>query len=333
MKKRLFELVLCMAVIVLFAAPAPAEKPLVAVDVTAVTGDLLQVETHRIFAEKVEEQSGGRLKIKRVDPSQVGGFKQAIEGISMGSLQMSHSANANIAVHAKGWMIYDLPFLFLNWDHIMRFAKSDVGQAIEKQLLEKAGLKILFSYEDGPRSLFNRQKTVRTPKDMEGMKIRVMENPVYIDTYKALGANPTPMSVTEIYMGLKQGVIDGVDIPPYAFLYWKLQEGAKFCSYTDHLNPPAHMVCSAKWFDSLPKDLQDVVMNVSSEVAERHAKLWSEDRRKVDKKMKEYGITVTELTDSERAKFEEKALPVWKKYADQLGGWARIEKALQLKEK
>ena len=83
--------------------------------------------------------------------------------------------NANIAVHAKGLMIYDLPFLFLDWDHIMRFAKSDVGQAIEKELLERAGLKILFSYEDGPRSLFNRQQTVKTPKDMEGMKIRVME--------------------------------------------------------------------------------------------------------------------------------------------------------------
>jgi len=71
---------------------------------------------------------------------------------------------------------------------------------------------------------------------MKGMKIRVMENPVYIDIYKALGSYPTPMAVNEIYLGLKQGVIDGVDIPPYAFMYWKLQEAAKFCSYTDHLN-------------------------------------------------------------------------------------------------
>jgi len=333
MKKGLLHVVILVAAAVLFGGTALAEKPMVAVDVTAVTGDLLMVETHRLFAEEVEKQSGGRLQIKRVDPSQVGGFKQAIEGITMGSLQMSHSANANVAVHAKGLMIYDMPFLFLDWDHIMRFAGSDAGQAIEKELREKAGLKFLFYYEDGPRALFNRLRTVKTPKDMEGMKIRVMENPVYIDTYKALGANPTPMSVTEIYMGLKQGVIDGVDIPPYAFLYWKLQEGAKFCTYTDHLNPPAYMVCGAKWFDSLPKDLQDVVNKVSKEMAERHAKLWSEDRRNVDKKMKDFGVGVTDLTDSERAQFEEKALPIWKKYADQIGGWGRIEKAMQLKKK
>ena len=304
------------------------EKPIVAIDVTTVTGDLLIVDTHRIFAERVEKESGGRLVIKRVDPSQVGGFKQAMEGIMMGTLQMSHGPNANLAVHGKGLMIYDMPFLFLDWGHIMRFARSDVGQAIENDLLKKAGLKLLFFYEDGPRSLFNRLRPVRTPEDMKGMKIRVMENPVYIDIYKALGSYPTPMAVNEIYLGLKQGVIDGVDIPPYAFMYWKLQEAAKFCSYTDHLNPPAYMVCGAKWFDSLPKDLQDVVNKVSKEVGDRHAKLWAEDRVNVDKKMRESGVKIDQV---DRKLFEEKALPIWKKYGDQIGGYDRIETAVKLK--
>jgi tripartite ATP-independent transporter DctP family solute receptor len=301
---------------------------MVAVDVTAVTGDFLMVETHRLFAEKIEKESGGKLVIKRVDPSQVGGFKQAIEGLTMGTLQMSHSANANVAVHSKGLMIYDMPFLFLDWDHIMRFAKSEVGQAIEQELLDKAGLKLLFYYEDGPRALFNRIKPIGKPEDMKGMKIRVMENPVYIDTYKALGAHPTPMSVTEIYMGLKQGVIDGADSAPYAFLYWKLQETAKYCSYTNHLNPPAYMVCSAKWYNSLSKDLQNIVMRVSNEVADRHARLWAKDREDCDKKLREYGVQINEVN---RKLFEKMAQPVWKKYADEIGGWSRIQTALDLK--
>lgn len=333
MSRRLFR-VCVFPVIVLslaasnLAAGAPVQKPIIAVDVTTVTGDLQQVDTHRFFADRIEQETGGRLLIKRVDPAVFGGFKQATEALMMGSVQMSHMPNANAAVHAPGLMIYDMPFLFKDWDHMMRFAKSKEGKAIEQELIEKAGLKILFYYEDGPRAIFNRLRPVKSPEDLTGMKIRVMENPVYIDTIRAFGGNPTPMSVTELYLSLKQGVIDGVDIAPYAFLIWKLQEAAKYCSYTNHVNPPAFMCVNAAWFNSLPKELQDAVTKVSNEAAEYHHKRWTDDRAKVDKLMRDYGVQIEEI---DSAPFETKVRPIWEKYADKIGGWQRIQAALDLR--
>lgn len=303
-------------------------KPIVAVDVTVVTGDSQQVDTHRFFADRVDQESGGRLLIKRVDPSVFGGFAKATEALMMGSLQMAHMPNANASVYTSGLMIYDMPFLLMDWDHTMRFARSKAGKAIEEELLKKAGLKILFYYEDGPRAIFNRLRPVRSPEDLNGMKIRVMENPVYIDTLRAFGASPTPMSVTEMYVALQQGVIDGVDIAPYAFVIWKLQEIAKYCSYTNHVNPPAFMCVNAEWFDSLPKDLQDIVIKVSNEAAEYHHKRWTEDRQRVDKLLRNAGVRIDEINS---APFENKVKPIWAKYAERIGGYDRIQAALDLR--
>lgn len=304
------------------------EKPIIAVDVTAVTGEFQTVDLHRYFANRIEEESGGRILIHRVDPKVFGGFKQSTESMIMGALQMSHMPNANVAVHATGLMIYDMPFLFKDWDHIMKFASSETGEKLEKQLEEKAGLKILFSYEDGPRAIFNRLKPLKTAKDFEGMKIRVMENPVYIDTIKAFGGYPTPMSVTEIYLSLKQGVLDGVDIAPYAFLYWKLEETAKYCSYTNHVNPPAHMCVNAKWFYDLPKDLQEIVLRISEESAEYNHEKWSEDRARCDRVLRDSGVQITEVDSS---LFEPMARKIWEKYADKIGGWDIIQSAIDLR--
>lgn len=304
------------------------EKPIIAVDATVVTGEQQTTDLHRYFANRIEEESGGRLLIHRVDPTVFGGFKQSTESMIMGALQMSHMPNANVAVHATGLMIYDMPFLFKDWDHMMRFANSENGKKMEKQLEEKIGLKILFAYEDGPRAIFNRLKPLITPKDFEGMKIRVMENPVYIDTIKAFGGSPTPMSVTEIYLALKQGVLDGVDIAPYAFLVWKLEETAKYCSYTNHVNPPAYICVNAKWFYDLPKDLQEIVLRVSEESAEYNHTKWSEDRARCDIILKDNGVQITEVDSS---LFEPVARKIWEKYADQIGGWDIIQSAIDLR--
>lgn len=321
-------MVLPMLVLSRITLGAPVEKPIVAVDVTAVIGDLQQIDTHRFFADKIDKETGGKLLIKRVDPTVFGGFKQATEAMMMGSLQMSHMPNANAAVHATGLMIYDMPFLFKDWDHMMKFANSPDGKAIEQELEAKAGLKTLFYYEDGPRAIFNRLRPVKAPQDLAGMKIRVMENPVYLDTILTFGGNPTPMSVTEVYLSLKQGVIDGVDIAPYAFLVWKLQETAKYCSYTNHVNPPAFMSVNAAWFNGLSKELQDVVRKVSKEAADYHHQRWTADRAKVDKIMRDSGVKIDEI---DTAPFEANVRHIWQKYADKIGGWQRIQDALNLR--
>lgn len=322
-------IVVALVTIVAFASGEEQfEKPIIAVDVQVPVGEQQSVDTHYYFANRIQEESGGRLLIHIVDPQVFGGFKQSTEAMIMGSLQMSHMPNANVAVHVPGLMIYDMPFLFKDMDHTMRFLNSEAGKKLEKQLEEKVGLKILFSYDDGPRAIFNRIKPLERPEDFKGMKIRVMENPVYIDTIKAFGAQPVPMAYTELYLALKQGVIDGVDVAPWAFLAAKLQETAKYFSHTNHVNPPAHMCCNAKWFYDLPKDLQEIVIRVSEETAEYHQKRWKADVARCDTELRDSGVQITEVDAS---LFEPFAREIWEKYADQLGGWDIIQTAIDLR--
>jgi tripartite ATP-independent transporter DctP family solute receptor len=317
-----------------FASGAPDQDknaeaaPIIAVDSTEITGTTQVVDTHKFFAEAVARETGGKLLINRVATSVFGGYKQAAESLAMGGIQMMHMPNANASVYATGLMIWDLPFLFSDYNHQLRFAKSKTGQAIEQELLQK-GMRILFYYDDGPRAIFNRLKPIKVPEDMSGMKVRVMENPVYMDTIRAFGGAPTPMSVSEIYMSIKQGVIDGVEISPWAFLVYKLEEGAKYVSYTNHVNPPASITCNAAWFAALPKDIQEGVLRAAAEASKYHQERWQADRKRVDGILRQSGVQVVDNVDTKL--WEPKVRLIWEKYAAQIGGWDRIQAAIDLR--
>ena len=181
---------------------------------------------------------------------------------------------------------------------------------------------------DGERSIWNKKRAVRMPEDLRGLKLRVMENPIMVDTFRTLGALPTPMPATEMYMAAVQGVIDGGEIPPTSILMQKVYEPAKYLSFTRHFNMPASMAVNVKWLTGLPPQYQKAVLEAAEESVAWQDKIFAEDEQEALTKLKGYGM---QFNDVDLAAFQKAMKPVYNKYADRVGGWKMIQAVMDTK--
>jgi len=161
------------------------------------------------------------------------------------------------------------------------------------------------------------------------MKIRVMENPLMVDSFRALGAIPTPMAFPEIYMAAKQGVIDGGETPPFGVVELKAWEVAKYYSLTKHFAMPSGVGVSAKWFSGLPAEYQRAVMEAADEARAWYDAEFEAVNVEALKEMKKQGVEVNDVADLEQ--FRKAVKPVYDKYADRVGGWKMIQAVLDTK--
>ena len=209
-----------------------------------------------VFIEKVKEKTNGGLDIKWVGSGQLGGLKENLEAVIAGNLEMCGVANANLGPLSPGPMLFDLPFIFRDYDHMKKVTRGPIGEKVFKEFEDKTGIMLIMTgLPDGARSIWNEVRPVRTPEDIKGLKLRVMQTPLLVDAFTLLGAIPTPMSSTEVYMAVKQGVIDGAEWGPLGMIEQKSYETAKYYTLTKHLNSPGSVAVSAKWFNSLPSRL------------------------------------------------------------------------------
>jgi len=284
---------------------------------------------HELFAQKVAEKTKGGLTIKLVGSGQMGGIKENLEAIQAGNLEIAFMNNANLSTLHPNTMLFDLPFIFRDNDHMMRVVRGPIGKQVYAEYEKKTGVKLLMTgMMDGERSVWNAKRPVRTPEDVKGMKVRVMENPIMVDTFRALGALPTPMPSTEMYMAAKQGVIDGGELPPTSTLMQKLYEPAKYYSYTRHFNMPASAAVSAKWFFGLPAEYQKAVLEAAVEAVAWHDKMFAQDEQEAVEKLKSFGM---QFNTADQAAFQKMMKPVYDKYADKVGGWKMIQAVIDTK--
>ncbi|GAI05652.1 unnamed protein product, partial [marine sediment metagenome] len=163
------------------------------------------------FAELVKEKTNGEVEIQVFPSSQLGNQRDLIEGLIFGTLDLTLTSTAVLGNFLPKIAIFDLPFLFRDVKHAYK-ALDSIGMEIGKEL-EPKGIKLLAFFENGVRHLTNNVRPVRAPEDMKGLKIRVMEQKIYIEMMKALGANPTPMAFGELFTALQQGTVDGQENP------------------------------------------------------------------------------------------------------------------------
>jgi TRAP-type C4-dicarboxylate transport system substrate-binding protein len=182
---------------------------------------------------------------------------------------------------------------------------------------------------DGARSVWYKVRPVRTPEDMKGLKLRVMQSPLLIDAFTDLGAIPTPMSSTEVYMAVNQGVIDGAEWGPLGMIEQKSYEQAKYYTLTKHLNSPGSVAISAKWFNSLPKQDQDAILKASDEARDWFDQQFDKDEAAALAKLHTLGLEIIETPDV--TPFVKAVKPVYDKYADKVGGWPMIQAVLDTK--
>ena len=270
------------------------------------------------FAEIVEKNSGGKMKVQVFPGGALGSDQANVSALQGGTLEMASMNSGIFASLVKDFEIYDFPFLFGNPKEADAVVDGPFGQGLHKKLEEK-GLVGLTYYELGFRELTNSKRPVQKVEDIAGLKLRVIPNPINVDWVKALGANPTPLPFPELYAALEQGAVDGQENPVATIKGAKLNEVQKYMTLTNHQYNPQSVVISKKFWDTLSagdrKILQDAaVESAAYERTQSRAQLQAglED-------LKKGGMQISELPPAEVAKLREKMKPVIAKHSATVG--------------
>jgi TRAP-type transport system periplasmic protein len=283
-----------------------------------------------LFAKRVGEKTNGGLTIKVIASGQLGGMKENIEAVMSGNLEFCQIINATLGSLYPNTMLFDLPFVFRDNEHMKLVVRGPIGQSILAEFSEKTGLRIIMAgLADGPRSVWNRRRPVKVPEDLKGMKLRVIEAPIMVDTFRALGAIPTPMPFTDIYMAAKQGVIDGAEMPPVGLIDLKAPEVAKYYSLTKHFATPSGIAVNAKWLRGLPKEYQQAIQESDEEARAWYDMTYEADNSAALVEIKRQGMEVNEVASTEA--FRAMVKPVHDKYADRVGGMKMIQAVIDTK--
>jgi tripartite ATP-independent transporter DctP family solute receptor len=270
------------------------------------------------FADLVAQHSGNKIKVKLYPGGTLGGEVQMLSSMQGGTVEMSAVASSQLVGIIKEFAALDLPFLFNNEKEADAVMDGPVG----KQLLERLpakGLVGLGWFEHGFRNLTNSKRPVQKLEDIQGLKVRVQQNSVAIDTFNALGANAVPMPFPELYSALEQKAVDGQENPYTTVESSKLYEVQKYLSVTKHSYTPLPLLMSKKFWDGLSADEKKIIQDAATEAAVYQRKANREVNEKSLQALKSAGVQVTTIAPAEMDRIRAKVQPVVAKYSAQVG--------------
>ena len=277
------------------------------------------------FRDKVLEKTDGAMDIKLFHSQQLGGERDYAEGLQLGTLEMAGISTAPLAAFEPSVGLFSLPFLFRSPEHMDKVLDGPIGDEIAAKFPPK-GIRILGYLDLGGRYIHNSQRIVRTPEDMQGIKFRVMEDPIHLETYRALGARAVPMARPEVYSALKQGVLDGLDNALAFYESMGDYEVAKYLTVGMQIRQtPGVLMISEAYFQSLPDDIRNAVVEAAEETVPYQREVFRAADDETLERLKSKGV-VTGEADPEP--FEEAARAVWETFADQVGGMEMIERVV-----
>ena len=270
------------------------------------------------FAELVQAKSGGKIKVNLFLGGALGSDQAVISSMQGGTVEMAVMNSGILASAVKELAVFDFPFLFANEKESDAIVDGPVGQKMHKMLEEK-GLVGLSYWELGYRHITNSKRPITKVEDIEGLKLRVIPNPINVDWVKALGANPTPMPFPEVYGGLESKAIDGQENPVSVISANKFYEVQKHIALTNHQYNPQSVVFSKKVWDTMSPAEKKII----DEAADESTKHQREQARAAVaanlELLKKNGMQVTSFAPAEQAKLREKMAPVIAKYSATVG--------------
>lgn len=264
----------------------------------------------RWMAEELETRTDGRMKMTLYPNNTLGDTRSNIESMQNGSVQIGEGSSAPLAIFTDAFMPMSLPFFFATPQNAYDFAGSGFMAGLADQAAEEIGIRPVGWMLNGARCLTNSKTAVTTPADMKGLKVRVMENDIYIKTFEALGASPTAMSFAEVFTALQQGTVDGQDNPTNIVNTNKFYEVQKYFTDLHHCIDLAPVMVSEEWYQSLPADLREIFDQVVADTVDYQRNL-SEESVATDMEIIAEGCEVTILTDEQRLVFKEACQPVY----------------------
>lgn len=255
------------------------------------------------MASIMNEKSGGRIEATAYPSGQLGNLRAISEGLQLGTIEIGTQSPGGLASFMPLLGVLELPYLYRDNQHVYNTVDGEIGQELNELFREKTGIRILGYWMNLYRNTTNSKKAIVKPEDFKGLKIRVPETKTVMDTIAALGASPVPMPFGDVYTSLQQGVIDGQENPLSIIWASKLYEVQKYLSLTGHIYSPVVIMISDQFYNSLPEDLQKIVVDAFEEVRPEVRKMVEDQEQELLENLKNKGMEINEVDKSEFAEY------------------------------
>lgn len=301
----------------LTAAPVAADNTYIVA--VGAASNSLQGRSAAKFAEDLQAELGGAHTIEFYADGQLGDEKELMQKLRLGTVQFTLISSIMTNV-APEFALFDMPFLVQDRAHL-KAIDAEIVQSELAPKAEEAGLKVLSTWENGFRQITNNTRPINTPADLAGLKIRTPSSEWRVAMFKEWGANPTPMSFSEVFVALQTGTMDGQENPLTNITGANFQEVQKYLSLTGHVYSPAYLTIGLDTWNDLPDNVQAAVSTVAASVQD-----WAlsegetADNQLVDK-VKEAGM---EVNEADKAAFIAASAPVYANFAAQVEGGAEL---------
>ena len=284
----------------------------------------------KYFAEQVEKNSQGKMKVRAIGAAALGSDVQMQQALIGGAQEMMVGSTATLVGITKEMALWDTPFLFNNTKEADAVLDGPIGTKVMTKLQDK-GLVGLAYWENGFRNLTNSKRPVTKMEDLDGIKLRVMQNTVYLDSFKLLGANAIPLPFSELFSALETKTVDGQENPFNTIVSSKFYEVQKYLTISNHVYSPWIVMVSKKWWDGLSKDEQKVLLDAARASRDFERKDTREEGAKALADLKAKGMQVNELSPAEANRMRDKltnvnatiasnvGMDLWKEAQDALG--------------
>jgi len=292
-----------------FAASAVAAKEL--------RGWNIHVEDYPVsiamdsFTAAIEEATGGEITAKTFHNGVLGSQPDAIEQLRLGVLDFGEFSLGPFGTSVPEANVVSLPFIFSSIPQMYKLMDGDVGEAISVGMRAR-GVEPLAWYDAGARSFYNSVRPINTPADVEGLKIRVMNNDLFVQMVASMDGNATPMAFAEVYQSIQTGVVDGAENNPPSYESTNHFEVAKYYSLTEHLIIPECLCMSKKTFDALTPEQQKIVKDAAQASAVMQRELWQAREAASMEVVKAGGTTVNTIAD--KGPFQAAMAPVYESF-------------------
>jgi tripartite ATP-independent transporter DctP family solute receptor len=269
------------------------------------------------MGKKLEAATNGRLSVQMYPSMQLGGEKEMIEQAQVGALAMARISVGPMGPLVPELNVFNLPFMFRDGPHMEKVIDGPIGDELLKKLTDHptANLVGLCWMNAGTRNVYNSKKPVKSVDDLKGLKIRMMGNPIFVDTMNSLGGNGVSMGFDQLINAMQTGVVDGAENNYPTYASGQHYRYAKYFSLTEHLMIPEVLVFSKRVWNTLSKEDQELITKLAKEAQQEQRKLWYEMEEKALKEMKEAGVEIIQVADKQ--KFQDAVKPVWDRYGKQ----------------
>ncbi len=316
----LFALVLLMAMIITLAGGFGVERASAEGTITLKAGHVL-APTHPYnlglekFAQLVSQKTGGKVVIQVFHSSQLGNEREMIEGLQLGTVDLTLVSSAPLAGFSNKFLVFDLPFIFQTRNQAYKVLDGPIGTKIMESL-DKNGIRGLAYWENGFRHLTNSVRPVNKPGDVKGLKIRTMENKIHMASFRTLGADPTPMAFGELFTAMQQHVVDGQENPLPIIWTSNFFEVQKNLALTGHFYAAAPLLMSKAAFDKLPTEYQKAIQEAAYEARDYERGLVKDMEEDLVTKLKAKGM---KITTPDKAAFLKAMQPVYTQFEKEIG--------------